>query len=542
MGITFQVSSVERATVPLAIPRAPSVRRLQRWRVEAMGASAAAFLSTNGNGLLAAVHSAYATHYPLAITPDVVWLAIAQGFAQHVNANADPLRGKFVRHQGKHELVVRRDDFVKGSPHNLWPEVFSSFSDAIAEHIGRQRDLVVCNFSTTGPLERAASEIILLEAMDRYFDYVGMTLCGIPEITLEGTVDDWRSIRRRALALEEYELSWWTQALGPVLDQLVETAEGRMSARFWQRLFKHENGSGGPWIGGWINVLFPYLRPATGGALVRNDRLTTWQDDLDSERGGTVVSQIPSGISCAPFRWMFLGHEYPMHFLAGFVGVAQDPGSLAVRPVIGWAVRDAIEENGSQSTEEKAAEVFLSQHAPFNNAGKLVGGWVVEGSWTVLEINALVASVTHLGRSSGVRLTCTLVDPIADSPDLPHRRIPLRLLAGVQVAQTSPNGKLYFSADQLNRALRAARDLPADVCRLLAERLGGALHGEPALYLGGGSLRFASPRSDRSFPVARAAMGPVAVDVSRPAHDARMTMAREMGFDESAIPYLLEGT
>ncbi|XXY47470.1 DUF4419 domain-containing protein [Sorangium sp. So ce269] len=35
---------------------------------------------------------------------------------------------------------------------------------------------------------------------------------------------DWSSIRRRVRALGEYELSWWTRALEPVLDQFVAAA------------------------------------------------------------------------------------------------------------------------------------------------------------------------------------------------------------------------------------------------------------------------------------------------------------------------------
>jgi hypothetical protein len=119
-----------------------------------MGASAPAFLPAGGHGLIRAVHTAYALHYPLVLSPDVVWLAIAQGFAQHVNVHTERLRGKFVRHAGQATLRIQRDDFVKGSPNNRWPEVFSSLSEHGAAHIGRQRDLVVCDFSTTGPTER----------------------------------------------------------------------------------------------------------------------------------------------------------------------------------------------------------------------------------------------------------------------------------------------------------------------------------------------------------------------------------------------------
>jgi hypothetical protein len=40
-------------------------------------------------------------------------------------------------------------------PHD-WQGCFAEWSDAIAAHIGRKRDLVVASFSTTGPIERAA--------------------------------------------------------------------------------------------------------------------------------------------------------------------------------------------------------------------------------------------------------------------------------------------------------------------------------------------------------------------------------------------------
>src|SRR5262245_22062239 len=51
--------------------------------------------------LFEAVHTAFASHFPLILSPDDIWLCIAQGFAHHVNQNAELLRERFVRHQGK---------------------------------------------------------------------------------------------------------------------------------------------------------------------------------------------------------------------------------------------------------------------------------------------------------------------------------------------------------------------------------------------------------------------------------------------------------
>ena len=60
--------------------------------------------------------------------------------------------------------------------------------------------------------------------------------------------------------------------------------------------------------------------------------------DLDC---GPGLADLPSGLSRAPFRWHFLDQTVDMELLGGFVGVAQDRETLAVKPEIGWVVREA---------------------------------------------------------------------------------------------------------------------------------------------------------------------------------------------------------
>ena len=56
-------------------------------------------------------------------------------------------------------------------------------------------------FSTTGQVEATAFEISLMEAMKNYFQFYCHTMCGIPEVTLEGNVEDYLSIVDRIDAL-----------------------------------------------------------------------------------------------------------------------------------------------------------------------------------------------------------------------------------------------------------------------------------------------------------------------------------------------------
>jgi Domain of unknown function (DUF4419) len=294
------------------------------------------------HGFVTAVHAAFNDHRPLVLTPDAVWLAIAQGFAAHVAAHAETLRSRVVSHAMREVVKVRRDDFVKGSPENPWPEMFAAFASEVAARTGELHGLVVADFSTTDATARAASEITLLSAAQPYFAYEFHSLCGIPEITLEGTAQDWLAIVHRAEGLMRYDATAWISSLLPVLHQFVEAHEGRVDVEFWRSFYKVDSGSGGPYITGWINVLLPYVFKHER-AMAANPAAKSWREGLRrASGGGPTTENLPSGLSRVPFLWKFLQHEFQMELLGGFAGVSQDPHTLALRPEIGWAVREKV--------------------------------------------------------------------------------------------------------------------------------------------------------------------------------------------------------
>lgn len=480
MPITFPVSDVTRAREPLRMHADPPRELLGR-PVEAWGSSGATTLfPAQRNGLLEAVHWAFASHYPLVLTPDTVWLAIAQGFATHIRENAERFRQKFVRHEGRATISVRRDDFIKGAAENPWPEAFSAFSDAIAEHIGRQRDLVVCDFSTTGPCERAASEIVLMDAMQNYFAYEMCSMCGIPEITLEGTLEDWKSIRRRAQALGEYELDFWLKGLVPVLDKLVATAEGRIDRTFWRSLFKLNDNSGGPYVTGWINVLFPYLR--SEGRTMRNDAVTSWAAGMDAHfGGGPRQSSIPGGLSIVPFKWKCFDRTFPMELLGGFVGVTEDADTLALRPAIGWAVRDAVEEGAKPPSPPEPFEWTRRDtlHVPPERGAVVIAGKVARGrSFTWEDLLALRERIEHLDPD----IVCALLGE--DQPATAYAPMSGELIIGVPLASGSRWDRAPVAFGSVAAALRKVRAVPASTWAALAAVLPGGLSDEMAIHLG----------------------------------------------------------
>jgi hypothetical protein len=301
--------------------------------------------------VLVALHRAFTQHRPLCLSPDMIWLLLCQSVAHHVNRHAEELRSRLVRHQGTVRIVVRRDDFVKGSPENPWGEVIDSFSARIREHIGPSHGLFVPRFSTTGPAERVTSEVVLLDAVKCYFRYVLQTLCGIPAVTLEGTAEDWQELAERAREFARFDLGWWLTPLEPILREFAAAARGQVRRPFWESVYKVGSYSGGSAVTGWIAAFFPYFKDGDGAATVQNPWLAEGGKKLrlllvgewEQKRfdlGGPSPGDFPGGLARAPFVWEYPGNTFDMELLGGFVGVAQDPATLALRPEVGWAVRE----------------------------------------------------------------------------------------------------------------------------------------------------------------------------------------------------------
>ena len=95
-GITFVVDAVEPATELLPECRAHEAAKLTIGGIE----SCSDYHSTVVRDvfyhpLLAAVYTAFSQHRPLVLSPDAVWLTIAQGVAHHMAAHGERLRSRF---------------------------------------------------------------------------------------------------------------------------------------------------------------------------------------------------------------------------------------------------------------------------------------------------------------------------------------------------------------------------------------------------------------------------------------------------------------
>lgn len=178
---------------------------------------------------------AFADHRPISLSPDVIWILISQAFSHEVNSDPERFRDKFVDFDGKVDLLVRTDRKLY-DPQFDWTATIDGFAQKIDENtksdIARQ---LTSDFSTTGTIERMASEIVLMETTQSFFDFIIMYLgCGIPSVTLTGTAQDWQKVLEKTVGLRKLGAGSWAQDLEPILQQFVNAAQGHPDQSFWQ--------------------------------------------------------------------------------------------------------------------------------------------------------------------------------------------------------------------------------------------------------------------------------------------------------------------
>jgi hypothetical protein len=297
--------------------------------------------------LLSAVARAFAEHRPLVLSPDAVWLTIAQGVAQHVRLHAEQLRPGLVAHPGRKRLEVVHNGPMPTDA-GSWGTLVESFSRQLAGEV-TDAGLFACDFSTSTGVERIAGQVVLLDAYSPYFSVWLTCVCGIPSIAVTGTVRDWQRIRERVDALAVFGLTSWRRSLAPILDQFVRAAAGEVDTGFWRRIHNPADAYGGAVITGWAARLYPYLQ-GDGGADRPNPLLDLPIDqprDLPSGSMGYTGPGVRSDSVPAVLSRVIVNvndragrdnRTVALH--AGLVAVAQEPGG-ALRPVAGWHLTPA---------------------------------------------------------------------------------------------------------------------------------------------------------------------------------------------------------
>ena len=291
---------------------------------------------------------AYNNHYPITVTPDMIWILILQGFSRFMEKYENLVRERFVNFTGKKDLKVERLDYSpQSATKEVWDGIMKEFVEKIGKNVGQETiDNLECNFSTTSPAALVTSQVSIMSAMKQYFTYrVLMAGCGISSITLEGSLQDWEKIKSKLEFLSTKALKWWTKHLIPIIDNIIATkkyynSKGKLSKElieFWKGMIRLK-GKGDMYdphmVNGWIVKFIPNLS---------NEKPEVYEEIYETN----VPDQI---ISCPmELTWLSLTGkkiDYSCSLFSGFYGMVQDKETFNVRPVIGYAI---VVENKSES-------------------------------------------------------------------------------------------------------------------------------------------------------------------------------------------------
>jgi hypothetical protein len=282
--------------------------------------------NTLENGFVGTIRSAYNYHHALVIKPDDVWMAIMVQFSAYMSSHAEELRDKFVSHNGKKELNVGMTGSLYTCDYGKWCQLIV---DEIEKNIKDPsvRDWVMPDFSTTTNKERIVGAAILMGSMKQYFEYKCTLMCGLPEVTLLGTVEDWEKIEMKAKRLLEFDckekyMTDWYEMLKNVLANFTKSKRGDPDCTWWNRVCSTTSGGSGPsYLSGWITVfsVFNDRGKWIGGA--KSVSLYTGYV-CKSDEGWPVIdsNDVPSGCVSMDVTVDENGTEYKCTLTAGHGG------------------------------------------------------------------------------------------------------------------------------------------------------------------------------------------------------------------------------
>lgn len=245
------------------------------------------------NGFVNTVVNAYCFHHNLILRPDDFWMAILNQFSLYVNANAEILRDKFVKFKDKKNLVVVDTTTLRTANYG---DLSKRMTDEIQKKLKDPtiKDWIIPSFSTTTDNDVISASVVMMATMSSYFTYEIRLCCGIPNVTLLGTIDDYIDLRSRIDNLLKFDvededgdnfMELWHSYLIPIFDELINAVSGKPNYDFWTKICDYRpTGSGPTYLSGWITAFCVF------------DKKGYWQGDcttVELPRGYTIENNYP---------------------------------------------------------------------------------------------------------------------------------------------------------------------------------------------------------------------------------------------------------
>ncbi|GAM20896.1 hypothetical protein SAMD00019534_040710, partial [Acytostelium subglobosum LB1] len=294
------------------------------------------------NSFVFSVLWAYNTHKHLVIRPDDIWLAVMTQFSFYINANSEELRSKIVPFDGQRELVVRLKGELLTAPYE---KVALEMAEQLSQNIKDPsiRDWVMPDFSTTTSTDRLVGAFTLMSALKNYFSYKVQLMCGLPKVTMMGTVDDWQQLIDRAQRLLEFDNKYkhigkWLTMLMPVLDKIIQSVNGTPDVEWWNRIANHKSGGSGPaTLSGWITTFLPFTEQ---GEWVGESQTYSFGQTIIKDHPWPIIpiEDIPRGYTSCPLKIEEGQTTYNAEIFAGHIVSKLSNGGNTISPQLDWCI------------------------------------------------------------------------------------------------------------------------------------------------------------------------------------------------------------
>ncbi|KAM9970372.1 hypothetical protein ACTFIR_002228 [Dictyostelium discoideum] len=296
----------------------------------------------SSNSFIYSAWDSYNFHHHLEIKPDNIWMAIISQFSFYLNKNFQELQDKFVdfhqNHNEKKELKVFTDYPILEAP-------FDKLVKDMVEQIGNNikdpsiKDWIIADFSTTTPSDKIAYGSVLMSITRKYFYYSMSTHCGLPKVTLNGSVEDWINLKERATRLKEFNnkedhMNKWLGYLLPVLDNFIQSSRGKPDKEWWNKIVDYRSRSGGGILTGWLSVFCVFnndgnFQDKANTSLCLDTSETIWPKVCETN--------IPYGYTSTPILLTdFDGTKYNSTLYSGHLTQKIEGSKLS--PLIDWLI------------------------------------------------------------------------------------------------------------------------------------------------------------------------------------------------------------
>ena len=258
----------------------------------------------------------------------------------------------FVSFEGKKELVV---NYAVSHLEEVDAKLLEDFSVQINEQMKKYLgesllNLLTPNFTTTNNASLIICKISIMGAFKKYFDYtMNLCGCGVPYLILEGTAEDYKKIKEKALELKKYKFDWYIDRIIPHIEKMIEAKEGKVDAEYFKNMVQNKeateykpglSGRGGysykvDHLSGWFLNFFAYI----------GDGFNGYERFVLDNLGVKDFEKFPSQMLTVPFKIVDVNqNEHLMKYKVGFIGCDQKK-KKEVYPVAGWIVSPSTAED-----------------------------------------------------------------------------------------------------------------------------------------------------------------------------------------------------